>query len=143
MSFEAIRAIAAEQRGGSESMSAQQSPSGPPMETLHREVAEGLLYVHARLTGTSRASLEAASFLYALIELLNEKGLLSIADLDQRKEVVAQRLVQKHAEQRVGVLMQDPELDKYTFEAEAKIDCENRVQFCKAACCRLPFALSR
>jgi Fe-S-cluster containining protein len=43
----------------------------------------------------------------------------------------------------MGVMLQQPEIDKYTFEGGAEIDCENRVHLCKAACCRLRFALSR
>jgi DNA-binding MurR/RpiR family transcriptional regulator len=38
-------------------------------------------------------TLEASSFFNALIELLNEKGLLTIEELDKRKKQVAQRLV--------------------------------------------------
>jgi len=112
-------------------------------DKLRQEVAEGLLYIHARLSENTSTTLEAASFLYSLIELLSEKGLLSIDELDDRKREVAKRLVKKNSEKGVGVLLQEPEYDKYTFAGEAKIDCENRVQFCKAACCRLPFALSK
>ena len=39
-------------------------------------------------------------------------------------------------------MFQDPEYDKYAFEHAAEIDCASRVHLCKAACCRLPFALS-
>jgi hypothetical protein len=78
-----------------------------------------------------------------LVELLNERGLISIDKLDERKSEVAKRLVKKNSDKGVGVLLQEPEYDKYTFQAEAKIDCENRVHLCKAACCRLPFALSK
>ena len=41
------------------------------------------------------------------------------------------------------MLLQDPEYDKYTFAGGVRIDCENRVHLCRAACCRLPFALSK
>jgi hypothetical protein len=75
--------------------------------------------------------------------LLNEKGLISIKELDERKREVAKRLARKNSEKGVGVLLQEPEYDKYTFEGGVRIDCENRVHLCKAACCRLPFALSK
>jgi hypothetical protein len=112
-------------------------------DTLRQELAEGLLYTHARLSENTKSTLEAASFLYALIELLSEQGLISIQELDERKREVAARLVRKNSEKGVGVLLQEPECDKYTFEGEAKIDCDNRVHLCKASCCRLPFALSK
>ncbi len=57
-------------------------------EDERREVAEGLLYTHTRINDSTKKTLEAASFLYALIELLNEKGLVSIEELDERKKQV-------------------------------------------------------
>jgi hypothetical protein len=108
-----------------------------------RELAEGFLYAHARLSENTKATLETAAFLYGLIELLSEKGLISIDELDQRKREVAQRLAKKNSDKGVGVLLQEPEYDKYSFTGGVTIDCENRVQLCKAACCRLPFALSK
>jgi len=111
---------------------------------LRRQVAEGLLYAHARLSENTKAAVEVGAFLYALIELLSEKGLLSIEELDARMPEVRARLEKKNSQKGVGVLIQDqPGLDKYAFEGEARIDCENRVHLCRASCCRLPFALSK
>ena len=59
---------------------------------LRQQMTEGLLYTHHRLNANTTKTLEATAFLYALIELLEEKGLLSIDALDARKAVVAQRL---------------------------------------------------
>ena len=59
------------------------------IETLRQELSDGLLYIHARLSENTQSTLEAASFLYALVELLNEQGLISIDQLDQRKSQVA------------------------------------------------------
>src|SRR5499425_3290509 len=112
-------------------------------EKLRQELADGLLYIHSRLSENTKSTLEAASFLYALVELLSEQGVISIDKLDERKAEVAKRLAKKNADKGVGVLLQEPEYDKYTFEGEAKIDCENLVHLCRAACCRLPFALSK
>jgi hypothetical protein len=110
---------------------------------LRQEVAEGLLYAHSRLNANTSKTLETASFAYALIELLSEKGLITIEELDERKRVVGQRLARQLGEQGLGVMLQDPEYDKYTFEGEVEIDCASLVQYCRAACCRLPFALSK
>jgi hypothetical protein len=110
---------------------------------LRQEIAEGLLYTHSRLNTNTTKTLEAASFLYALIELLSEKGLITIEELDERKRVVGQRLADEFKQRQMGAVLQDPEYDKYTWHKNVEIDCENRVHLCKAACCRLPFALSR
>ena len=112
-------------------------------ENLRKEIVEGLLYSHHRANANTSKTLEAASFAYALIELLIEKGLLTEAELNERKQKVAQRLAEKFREKGMGVLRQDPEEDKYTFNQVVKIDCENRLHLCKAACCRLSFALSK
>jgi hypothetical protein len=105
--------------------------------------AAGLLYTHARLNANQRKTLEAASFLYALVELLDEKGVITIAEIDERKEGVAKRLVDQIRREGHGAVFQDPEYDKYTFEHTAEIDCASRIHVCHATCCRLPFALSR
>ena len=110
---------------------------------LRMEVVKGLLYTHTRINANTSKTLEASSFLYALIELLNEKGLLTFEELDERKKQVAQRLVKKFVESGVGLMYQDTEEDKYTFEKEAIVDCESRLHICRAICCKLPFALSK
>lgn len=106
-------------------------------------LSSGLVYTHTRINDNTKKALETASFLYALIELLNEKGLLSIEELDERKKQVAERLVRKFKEGGVGLMCQDPEHDKYTFKHEALVDCRSRLHICKAICCKFPFALSR
>jgi Fe-S-cluster containining protein len=113
------------------------------LSDIHNELAGGLLYTHMRINANTAKALEVASFLYALIELLNEKGLLSIEELDERKKQVAERLVKKFTESGIGLMYQDPEYDKYTFENEADVDCQSRLDTCRAICCKLPFALSK
>ncbi len=110
---------------------------------IRSEVAEGLRYAHTRANANTGKLVEVASFAYAAIELLSEKGLLGIEDLDDRQKVVAGRLVEKFMDQGMGVAFQAPEHEKYGFESSAEIDCASRVPLCRAACCRLRFALSR
>lgn len=62
------------------------------LSTLQNDISRGLLYTHTRINANTTKTLEATSFLYSLIELLNEKGILSIEELDERKKQVAQRL---------------------------------------------------
>ncbi len=112
-------------------------------ERLRRETARGLRYCHTRINANTSKSLEVASFLYAMIEILVEKSLLTLAELDERKKTVAERLVRKFQDSGLGLMYQDPELDKYTFEHESHMDCENRLTACEAMCCKFPFALSR
>jgi hypothetical protein len=114
------------------------------LEELRREIVHGFLYSHTRANDNTGKALEIASFCYALIELLEEKGIISIEELDERKKVAGKRLVKKFAEKGMGVVaLQDPEQDKYTFDKEVEVDCMSRIHVCKAVCCRLDFALSK
>ena len=97
------------------------------LSKMYDVLSSGLVYTHTRINDNTKKALETASFLYALIELLNEKGLLSIEELDNRKKQVAERLVRKFAESGIGLIYQDPEYDKYTFEHEARVDCQSRL----------------
>jgi hypothetical protein len=110
---------------------------------LRKEIVAGLMYTHHRANANTSRSLEAATFLYALIELLTEKGILTIEELDARKEKIADRVERRFLSRGMGVALQEPDQDKYAFAAVAHVDCENRVHLCKAACCRMIFPLSR
>lgn len=106
-------------------------------------MAEGLRYAHFRADANTGKLLEIASFLYAAIDLLGKKGLLDITELNEHKKQAANNLLEKFSERGMGVVYQKPEYDKYKFEGETRIDCENRLHLCHAACCKLRFALSK
>jgi hypothetical protein len=127
----------------SQTLSEPEGDAKVPFERLRDEVVGGLLYCHDRANTNTSKNLEVMAFAYALIELLLDRGLLTEAELNERKRQVAGRLVEKLKDNGVGVMLQQPEIDKYTFMGGARIDCENRLHLCKAACCRLRFALSK
>jgi len=112
-------------------------------DQLRQEIVGGLLHCHDRTNANTSKLLEVTAFSYALIELLIEKGLISEAELNERKYGVARRLIEKLKESGMGAMLQQSEADKYGFENQVQIDCENRIHLCKAACCRLKFALSK
>lgn len=113
------------------------------LENMINDFSDGLRYTHARLTYNIQHTLKNASFLYALIELLDEKKILAIEELEEKKKKVAEQLIQKFEDSRIGLLYQEPEEDKYTFQSRKKTDCESRLPVCKAVCCKIPFALSK
>lgn len=112
------------------------------LERLRSDVAAGLMYAHGRENANTSKVLEVASFSYALIELLMERGVISVEELDERKKQVGQRLAEKFAEKGMGVALTNDEQDKYACESSVEIDCENRIALCRGACCRLSFALT-
>jgi hypothetical protein len=87
--------------------------------------------------------LEASAFIYALIEVLDERGIVTIEELAECKRMVGQRLVEQLRRIGEGVVLQDADGDKYIFQREAQVDCEGRLSICKSICCKFPFALSR
>ncbi len=62
---------------------------------------------------------------------------------EARREQAAEQLRREYLERGMAVAMQEFDVSKYEFTGGAEIDCENRLHLCKAACCRLPFALSK
>ena len=46
----------------------------------------GPIYIHLRLNDNTKKTLESSSFLYALIELLEKKGVIDIEELDAQKK---------------------------------------------------------
>jgi Fe-S-cluster containining protein len=111
-------------------------------EDLREEVAQGFLYAHSRANTNSSKLLEVTSFSYALIELLVERDVISVDELDARKEEVSKRLAEKFAEKGMGVALTTEEKDASGDALDVEIDCENRLPLCQAACCRLRFALT-
>lgn len=127
-------------RGRSGARGADAPPA--PVEDLREEVARGLLYAHSRANVNSSKLLEVSAFSYALIELLAERGLITVEELDERKAQVTKRLAEKFAEKGMGVALTAEEKDAEGAPLNAEIDCENRLEQCHAACCRLRFALT-
>ncbi len=60
----------------------QISPANPRYGSLSAEMATASVYTHTRINANTSKTLEAASFLYTLIELLIEKGILTVEELD-------------------------------------------------------------
>ncbi|HEV2860979.1 MAG TPA: YkgJ family cysteine cluster protein [Pyrinomonadaceae bacterium] len=123
---------------------AGQGGEAPPsqVEELREEVARGFLYAHSRANVNSSKLLEVSAFSYALIELLAERGLITVEELDERKAEVSRRLAEKFAERGMGVALTAEEKDADGAPLNAEIDCEARLHLCHAACCRLRFALT-
>ena len=81
--------------------------------------------LHSRVNTNVGKTLEASSFLYAIIELLNDKGVIDIEELDERKRTVGERLVAQLRDKGLGAIFQDPEYDKYSFDAVVEIDVDD------------------
>jgi Fe-S-cluster containining protein len=91
---------------------------------LRREVTAGLLYDHSRLNTNTVKTLETASFLYALIELMSEKGLIGIDELDARKRIVGEPYLIEHSTDGYCIHL-DQETSGCTIYADRPVPCRN------------------
>jgi hypothetical protein len=108
-----------------------------------QEVLRGLVYGHNRANANTAELHQAAVTLQAVVELLIERGVLDRETLDARRKAAAEELRRHYLERGMAVAVQEFGFSKYQFQGGAVIDCENRLHLCKAACCKLPFALSK
>jgi len=112
----------------------------PAIDGDYRRLSErGLRFGHVVMTRTQDAIREQGAQLEALTELLIARGVLRYRDLEERKAALLADAEQPEVRARIGA-----EVDKYgdTFET-ISIDCDARRPLCKAACCRMPFLLTR
>lgn len=127
---------------GNQAASLNEGSQPAAVEDLREEVAQGFLYAHSRANSNTNKLLEVTSFSYALIELLSERGLITVEELDKRKEEVNNRLAERFADNGMGVALTAEERGAGDKISDVEIDCENRLHLCQAACCRLRFALT-
>ena len=98
---------------------------------------------HRRMSMANGRQYKVAAYTYALAELLVRKGVFGIDELDEVRREVEGRLDEQYMDSRVTYKVWDEAPDKYELAEESvEIDCEARMPLCKAACCRLRFALS-
>ena len=103
----------------------------------------GLIYVHNRANANTAELHQACATLQAIGDLLVERGLLDREEVEARKREAAAQLRQQFVDKGMATALQEFGVSKYQFQHAAEIDCENRVHLCRAACCKLPLALSR
>jgi hypothetical protein len=113
------------------------------LDEIHRQVRGALLYTHHRADTNTDALREAAASLYAVIDLLIDRGVIDRAAFDERRRTFLDRISAQFKERGMGAIRLVPEIDKYTYENNGRVNCLERLHVCRAACCRLNFALSR
>jgi hypothetical protein len=111
--------------------------------TMLADVIPGLVYTHNRANANTAALHQACATIQALGDLLVERGLLVRDEVEARQQEAAAQLRQQYMAQGMATAMQEFGVSKYEFQHGAAVDCENLIHLCRAACCKLPLALSR
>jgi hypothetical protein len=103
-----------------------------PLSALERQVEQGNLFTHSELSRQSHRVNEADALLNGLVALLVQH---KVVDADELMEIVDR--ARDHITAKVDVAVRRDEPGE-----EPQIDCASRLPVCKAACCRLHWALS-
>lgn len=108
-------------------------------EKLHRQVERAGLFTHTALTRLSARINESESFLYAMIDLMIQKGVMTMDEIEGFVQEVRRESIEKQETAHPGLALRiDGEGDsEYT-----PVNCEERWHICKAICCKLDFALN-
>ena len=114
---------------------------GEPEPT--RQLELGFMFNHSLMSETSRQILSAATAAFALADLLVEKGVIEEDALKARRDSVQTMLLKQVEDSRLGLFVNEEHTDKYALVELPQINCTERLPLCQAACCALPFPLSR
>jgi len=109
------------------------------LEALEASLAAGLRFSNDLGATTRRGLRDQQSLLYAVVELLMARGVVHLHEIEARRQEIAQSLEEAHAGQKL-YLVDAP--DKYAVRDAPVIDCDARLELCRASCCRLWFSLS-
>ena len=108
------------------------------VQALERQVERGSLFAHTVLTDQIMRLNEDEAFIFGLIDYLIQKEIVKADELEARVAAVRKEIVEKKELASLGVAL-GVEGDA---EEPVAVNCAERLPICKAACCRLRFALS-
>ncbi|HLB71711.1 MAG TPA: YkgJ family cysteine cluster protein [Candidatus Methanoperedens sp.] len=108
-------------------------------DKLHRQVERASLFTHTSLTGLAARVNESESFLYALIDLMIQKGVIAPEEVIEIVQQVRKELIEKQEVAHPGLAMR---VDGDEGGEHTPVNCEERWHVCNAICCKLDFALN-
>lgn len=106
---------------------------------LERQVERGSLFTHSALSRQSARINEIESFLYGIIDLLNQKGIVPPDELKLAVGDVRKEMVEKGELSNPGLSLR---VDEGADREFIPVNCDERLHICEAVCCKLNFALS-
>lgn len=106
---------------------------------LERQVERGSLFTHSALSKQSARINEIESFLYAVIDVLTQKGITPPDELKLAVEGVRKEMIEKDEMSNPGLALRVDAIGENEF---IPVNCNERMHICEAVCCKLNFALS-
>ncbi len=114
--------------------------AGEELGELERQVEHGNLFVHAALTDQATRANQIEAVVNGLADLLVRLDIVSTEDLVDSVETTRKAISEAGRQLSLGVAIRG-DTDAPTVPAD-EIDCEARIPYCKAVCCRLRFPLT-
>src|SRR5262249_46232846 len=115
-------------------------PAADRNTPVRKDLDRALWFVHFMAMQTKSDLLDATSRIQALTEELIAAGQVDAARLDERRKAL--RLAEAKRLETRAIVKSSDIVDKSQLKELPQIDCDARLHLCKAACCRLSFALS-
>lgn len=108
-------------------------------EKIETQIERGEFFTHTILSQHSTRINEIESFLYAVIDVLIQKGIVAADDFAEAVEKVRQEMVEKEETCNPNLALR---MDRNGEDEFIPVNCEERLHICQAVCCKLEFALS-
>ncbi len=106
------------------------------------EMLDAFKTTYERIGQATGRAKEAATYAYALAELLISRGVIGVDELETARRKVDDRLDNEYRDDGLMINVLEGDTDKYEAEPVEDIDCDARIPYCQGACCRLRFPLS-
>jgi Fe-S-cluster containining protein len=124
-----------------ENMQNEKTSEEQALAQLERQVERGSLFTHTIVSRNADQIHEAESFLYGVIDVLIEKGIVTQDEVLQGAGKVRQEMEEKGETIGPGIALRI-EGDGNKKDDFVPVNCSERLHICKAVCCRLHFALT-
>lgn len=110
-----------------------------PLRDLERQAEQGALFAHAALKDQADRFNTTDALINGLVELLIRHDVVDAAELLESVESVRGQIAAAGAAAELNVAVR---VDGDAIADGPPVDCEARLPYCKAVCCRLRFPLS-
>jgi Fe-S-cluster containining protein len=116
--------------------------SSEPLHQIERQLERGSLFTHTALSNNAERIIEAEAFLYALADMLIQKGIVTQQEILAQTEQIRQEMFEKGEMLGPGIVLRMDAEAPPPDEDFIPVNCEERLHICKAVCCRMSFSLS-
>lgn len=111
----------------------------PELASLERQVERGSFFTHTLISQFADRVNELEPMLYGLLEVLVQRGVVSAEEVLAAGVASRDALAAHNEHMNTGLGVR---VDHEPATEPVPVDCASRLHICKAACCRLSFALT-